>query len=68
MHEYEYNSPRLFFMLVTNLNFICSIHLRIVLMGLSFCSYSLQWNFIKSSAAKTLAHALISNTTMELLE
>lgn len=30
--------------------------------------YSLQWNFIKSSATKALANALLSNTTMELLE
>lgn len=30
--------------------------------------YSLQWNFIKSSAAKALAHSLRFNATLELLE
>lgn len=35
---------------------------------LCFPFYSLQWNFIKSSATKALADALVSNTTMELLE
>lgn len=36
--------------------------------GIILDFYSLQWNFIKSSATKALANALLYNTTMELLE